>query len=405
MCFCFSLAKDAVNTYYKDNVMTPLNLPAHLTPFLMTFLVLFTLTLQGCFHNSSGGGEGGVTPTSPVFTSGDTISVAENILDTGYTAVATDADGDTVTFSLTGGEDQSAFGIDSDSGVLSFNTATDFESPTDSDTNNTYVVEITATDGTNFVVQSLTVTVIDINVSNGVDPTGYYTNTGFVDVKAGDDMTQRLVTDIQGMVTGEQLMLLSDTENLTYIGTFAMDENNFSGSVTLYEAGVMIQENVPVNGLITEGARITGTLSGTGAANGTFQLDYAADNGAVTLDQVVRVFGWEPVINENIPVLNLANATLPEPAFNFRTSGTSSNIFGGCRYGGRMEPITGTHLYTVSVTMEDCDPGTADVQATPVYTGLASVRGTDRFILALSNGAYDFSGEYFECLVLFCTPQ
>jgi len=376
--------------------MTPLNLPAHLTPFLMTFLMLFMLTLQGCFHNSSGSGDGGITPTSPVFTSGDSISVAENILDTGYTAVATDADGDTVTFSLTGGEDPSAFGIDSDSGVLSFNTATDFENPTDSDTNNTYVVEITATDGINFVVQSLTVTVIDINVSNGVDPTGYYTNTGFVDVKAGDDMTQRLVTDIQGMVTGEQLMLLSDTENLTYIGTFAMDENNFSGSVTLYEAAVMIQENVPVNGLITEGARITGTLSGTGAANGTFQLDYAplADNGPVDLDMVINALDWEPVTNADSFLVSIADDLDPIP--NFGSAGIGFGTFDNCKFRSRIEPVPEAHLYTVSGLMRDCVNN--NILMPDAYSGLVSVRGVapdDRLIVVLANGAYVISGEYF----------
>ena len=375
--------------------MTPLTPPAHLTPFLMTFLVLFTLTLQGCLHNNSSGDGGGVTPTSPVFTSGDSISVAENILDTGYTAMATDADGDTVTFSLTGGEDQSAFSIDSDSGVLSFNTATDFENPTDSDTNNTYVVEITATDGTNFVVQNLTVTVIDIDVNNGVDPTGYYTNTGFVDVKAGDDMTQRLVTDIQGMVTGEQLMLLSDTESLTYTGTFTMNENNFSGSVTLYEAGVMTQENIPVNGLITEGARITGTLDGTGAANGTFQLDYAplADNGPVDMAVVIHTLNWLPMNNnDNFAVNVTSEAVLP----NFTSSGSGQGIFDNCKFRSRIEPVPGVHLYTVSGLMRDCVNN--NILMPDAYSGLVSVRGiapNDRLIVVLANGAYVISGEYF----------
>ncbi len=376
--------------------MTPLNPPAHLTPFLMTFLVLFTLTLQGCLHNNSSGDGGGVTPTSPVFTSGDSISVAENILDTGYTAVATDADGDTVTFSLTGGEDQSAFSIDSDSGVLSFNTATDFENPTDSDTNNTYVVEITATDGTNFVVQNLMVTVIDINVNNGVDPTGYYTNTGFVDVKAGDDMTQRLVTDIQGMVTGEQLMLLSDTENLAYTGTFTMNENNFSGSVTLYEAGVMTQENIPVNGLITEGARITGTLDGTGAANGTFQLDYAplADNGPVDMAMVIHTLDWLPVNNSDSFTIGITDDAAP--IVNFANGGIGLGTFNKCDFLGRIESVSGAHLYTVSGFMRGCDDD--NVLTPETYVGLVSVRGiapNDRLIVVLANGAYVISGEYF----------
>ncbi len=99
---------------------------------------------------------------TPVFTSGTAVRVMENTTVTGYTATTTDGDGDTVTFSLSGGTDQAAFSIDNNSGVLSFNTAPSFANPSDSDGNNTYVVVITATDGTNPVVQSVTVTVTDI---------------------------------------------------------------------------------------------------------------------------------------------------------------------------------------------------------------------------------------------------
>ncbi|PCI11849.1 MAG: adenylate cyclase [Thiotrichales bacterium] len=72
------------------------------------------------------------------------------------------------------------------------------------------------------------------------------------------------------------------------------------------------------------------------------------------------------------------------------------DIFEGCNFNGRMEPIAGTHLYTVSVTMDNCNGMGTGVDTIPTYTGLISVRGTDRLILVLTNGAYDFSGEYKE---------
>jgi len=100
--------------------------------------------------------------TAPVFSSGITASIAENTTATGYIAAATDADGDTPTFSLSGGNDQAAFIIDAGTGVLSFKQATDFENPRDSDTNNTYNVEITATDGFNPVTQALAVSITDV---------------------------------------------------------------------------------------------------------------------------------------------------------------------------------------------------------------------------------------------------
>ncbi len=99
---------------------------------------------------------------TPVFTSAENISTNEKTTITGYTATASDADGHEVTFSLTGGADQAWFSIDTASGVLSFRAPSDFEIPTDSDANNTYMVEITATDGANAVSQVVTVTVVDV---------------------------------------------------------------------------------------------------------------------------------------------------------------------------------------------------------------------------------------------------
>ncbi|MCF6364371.1 MAG: hypothetical protein L3J88_13720 [Gammaproteobacteria bacterium] len=241
------------------------------------------------------------------------------------------------------------------------------------------------------------------------DPTGYYTNNGDLRVMKNDNTTPRSdIKDLQGMVTDRQLMMLSDTENLTYVGTFTVSGSDFSGTVTVYEDDVMTQENVPLSGMITAGARITGTLAGTGAANGTFTLNYAplVDNGPVDMGMVTQPLSWEPVTGNPpaIPFLNMAAGATPAPATNMTSAGSGSDIFNNCGFTGRMDPVTGTHLYRVSVTMVDCVDKA--ILTTPRYTGLASVRSeaksNDRLILVMTNGAYDFSGEYKECLVVGC---
>ena len=86
------------------------------------------------------------TDTAPVFRTAPAVSVGENT--TTVTAVrATDRDGDDVTYDITGGADQDKFSL-TNTRVLSFTTAPDFEDPTDADTNNDYMVEVTATSGT-----------------------------------------------------------------------------------------------------------------------------------------------------------------------------------------------------------------------------------------------------------------
>ncbi len=97
---------------------------------------------------------------APVFTSGTSASVAENETTIGYTAAATDPEGGVVTLSISGGADAAAFALNA--GVLSFAVAPDFEAPTDAGGDNGYVVDLTATDGTNPVTQTVTVTVTDV---------------------------------------------------------------------------------------------------------------------------------------------------------------------------------------------------------------------------------------------------
>lgn len=89
------------------------------------------------------------------------VSVAENT--TAVTTVtATDSNGDAVTYSISGGADAARFTIGASTGVLAFVGAPDFESPSDADANNTYVVVVRASDGTLFSEQTITVTVTDV---------------------------------------------------------------------------------------------------------------------------------------------------------------------------------------------------------------------------------------------------
>ena len=102
---------------------------------------------------SNGGGE---TPA---------VSIEENTTAIA-TVVATDPDGDDLSFSLSGGPDQALFNIDAGTGVLALKVVADFETALDSDANNSYVVEVTATDDSADNLtdkQTFTITVTDVN--------------------------------------------------------------------------------------------------------------------------------------------------------------------------------------------------------------------------------------------------
>ncbi len=97
----------------------------------------------------------------PTLTSSNAASIVENTT-TVLTVAATDTDGDTLTYSLTGGDDQSKFSINSSSGALTFTSAPDYETPTDSNSDNIYQVEVTADDGKGgTAAQTISVTVTD----------------------------------------------------------------------------------------------------------------------------------------------------------------------------------------------------------------------------------------------------
>ena len=103
---------------------------------------------------------------APVFTSAATFSVAENTTTVG-TVAATDADAlDSITgYAITGGADQALFGIDTNTGALTFKSAPNYEERSDANTNNIYVVKVTATGGADDRVltatQRIAVTVTD----------------------------------------------------------------------------------------------------------------------------------------------------------------------------------------------------------------------------------------------------
>jgi len=98
----------------------------------------------------------------------DTMPIAENTTEV-TTVTAIDPEGDALTYSLSGGADQTLFAINATTGALSFVTAPNFEAPTDAGANNIFNVQVQVTDGTNPVItRDLTVTVTDVNEAPSV---------------------------------------------------------------------------------------------------------------------------------------------------------------------------------------------------------------------------------------------
>ena len=101
-----------------------------------------------------------IDPT-PIFTSPAAANAQENQT-AAYMAVATDADGDTLVYSLSG-TDAALFTINADTGEVSFIEAPDFEAPGDANGDNVYDIIVTASDGTTDTEQAVAITVTSEN--------------------------------------------------------------------------------------------------------------------------------------------------------------------------------------------------------------------------------------------------
>ena len=95
------------------------------------------------------------------FTTSSTASAAENGTAV-LTAAASDPESGSLTYSLGTGNDTAIFSITS-AGVLTFNRAPDYEIPSDSDENNTYLVNLIVSDGSLSTTLALTITVTDVD--------------------------------------------------------------------------------------------------------------------------------------------------------------------------------------------------------------------------------------------------
>lgn len=217
--------------------------PTAIGDFTATFTITSDDADEGTF-NFDVMGSGIVTPNDPpVFTSNATISRPENVT-TVTTVVATDPQvpaTQTLTYSIEGGADQGLFMINGSSGVLTFNTAPDFENPADAGGDNVYNVQVGVTDGiiANPVTQDLTITITDNSpVTQSVTlPSGGGTYT--VDVAGGNVVINQtapstsLIASISVNDLGNLIINGSSSADLVSLGALA----GYSGTITFNASG------------------------------------------------------------------------------------------------------------------------------------------------------------------------
>ena len=228
-----------------------------------------------------------------------TVYLAENL--TGAADVnATDADGDPLSYSITGGADQSKFDLNASTGVLVFKSAPDFEVPADDGSNNTYEVTVRVSDGSLADLQTMTIVIS--NVFEDLDGDGIEDHLDTDDDGDGlsDDRERELGTDPrnpdtdgEGLSDGNETLLGTDPTNPDTDGDgFTDKEEVDAGSDPLkgYSIpGAVVPSGQTLQGvtanyeLIKMGVSLADAIAIAASKGGTV-LDFSALNDRTTIN-------------------------------------------------------------------------------------------------------------------------
>ena len=287
--------------------------------------------------------------TAPSIDSPIAANVEEN-LSTVMTVLATDPEGDNISYSITGGVDQALFTIDATTGVLTFSSAPNFENPIDNGSDNVYNVQVTATDdGAGNLTDSKDIAVTVTNSSSE----SISTSGGGVNWSDGSTWTDGIPSDGDNVTISHDMIVDAGTNNL--------------GSLTI-DASKTLTVNTGQT-LTTSGATdVNGTLiiSGTGIvdANGSFDATGGnvnfTDAGTLKLAGTVTSLGtFSKAANCNVEydggnqvVFQLSGSPVSKSYYNLIINGTgtktldgSSKIYGDLALSASDFDLNGNTIY------------------------------------------------------------
>ena len=332
----------------------------------------------------------GVAATVPVITSNGggataSVSIAEN-----STAVTTvTASGTTpLTFSLVGGADQAKFTINSTTGVLTFASAPDFETPTDSGANNVYDVTVRVSNSSGTDDQAIAVTVTD--VAEGA-PNLTIGKSGPATAVQGTNFNYTLVVTNTGTTATSGTVTVADTlpAGLSFVsGSGGGFTCSAAGQVVTCTSSTAIAVNGKATILLAVNPTTTGVKANTASVSGGGDTSSASSN---TVNTTVNAAPTSMVVNTTADNTTAgdSNCTLREAMTNANNNNDTTG--GDCAAGS----AAGTDSITFNIP--GAGPHTiAPTSALPTLTGATSIDGSTqpsascgptRNLLIVLNGA------------------
>lgn len=231
------------------------------------------------------------TNAAPVITSQAAFTLDENTLFAGRTT-ATDADGDPITYSITGGADAALFGIDAATGALFLKLPADHEAPADANGDNIFQLIVSATDSLGAATrQTIAVTLADVADETGKAALLYDASDLPALTVTSDATDYELGTRFQASSNGQILDLRyyrgAADANDTDVRTLNLwkDDGTLLGSVTVtsgvgqsgWQTGAL---SAPISVVAGQNYIVSyGTTQNYVATNNYFTTSHASDDG------------------------------------------------------------------------------------------------------------------------------
>ena len=200
-----------------------------------------------------------VANNAPTMPATATATAAENQYAVTPAVQAVDPDGDVLSYRISGGADAGKFVVNASTGVLTFIAAPDYENPADGDKNNSYVVQVTVSDGKLSATQTLTITVGNVNEKPMLPASATVSvleNQTVVTpaVQAVDPDGEALSYSISGGADAGKFVVNASTGVLTFIAApdyenpaDADKNNSYVVQVTVSDGKLMATQTVTVN--------------------------------------------------------------------------------------------------------------------------------------------------------------
>lgn len=241
-----------------------------------------TVTSDGGFTDSQ---DVTVTLTNvneaPVTSSAAALTVSENAAGTVYAGIASDEDGDTLSWSIEG-TDAALFAIDSDTGAVTFVTPADFERPTDSDGDNYYEFTVVASDGALSDSQAVRMRIVNANdapvITSDTTATVVENSTALIYVATATDDDRDAITFTLGgadaalfTLSGGMLRFTAGADfeapgDADDDGVYALIINASDGTLTSSLAMSVTVTNVAEAPVVTSATSVSFAENGLGVA-------------------------------------------------------------------------------------------------------------------------------------------